>query len=163
MQTREWMNNNSAIMTLGAVVLLVVALVVMINTISGGGGAGTVNALYFYDLQSGELFEAPVESKAPIDAPSGANNGVRARVFACGECTSSDRTPAYLEKYTDQAKAAIQAGNADATANPNAMLIRAVDGDQWVPSASQAGSEIVSQAIQRLGCNAENRPRECFP
>lgn len=45
------------------------------------------NTVYYYDLGTDQLFVAPPADVTPIDAPSGKDNGVRAYVFACGDCS----------------------------------------------------------------------------
>jgi len=65
---------------------------------------------WYYDLNTGTLFTAPSGQLPPINAPSGPTPsgepaGVRAFVFACGECANpADRFPAYLQKFTPGAK-----------------------------------------------------------
>ena len=65
---------------------------------------------YFYDLNTGKLFTAPLQLAPPVIAPSGplesgellaSQAGVRAYVFACGACDELDRRyVGWLETYT---------------------------------------------------------------
>src|SRR5688572_11816004 len=92
MKARDWMNNNSALVTIAAVVLLVISLGVIIMQTKPRGSVGPVE-LYYYDLNTGKLFVAMSDQNPPIDAPSGGFRGpdgppagVRAHVFGCGNC-----------------------------------------------------------------------------
>jgi hypothetical protein len=92
MPARDFLNNNSAVVTILALVVLVGALGAIIWN-SGGGGGQEFMQRYYYDLNTGKLFVDSKSKIAPIDAPSGPYNGkqggVSAVVFGCGECQSS--------------------------------------------------------------------------
>ncbi len=78
----------------------------------GPGDVGRYH--FFYDLNTGKLFVADALEIAPIEAPSGKPfalpdgteipAGVRAFVYACGECDPKTRKIGYLEMYTQEAK-----------------------------------------------------------
>jgi hypothetical protein len=61
--------------------------------------------VYFYDLDSGELFAQPAEAMPPVDAPSGANKGVRAFVYTCGSC-ADDQQIGYIQMLDEKGLAA---------------------------------------------------------
>jgi len=85
MGLRETINQNSAVVTVGAVVLLIIALGVTVCSISGGGTSATgpgVGQQWFLDEGTNKLFAAEADAVPPIQAPSG-KDGVRAYVFTC--------------------------------------------------------------------------------
>ncbi|MEM6391845.1 MAG: hypothetical protein AAF797_03645 [Planctomycetota bacterium] len=85
MAVREYLNNNPAVVTIAAVVLLIVCLALIVRQLLGGGG-GQARDMFFYDTASGQVFIESAAQFAPIEAPSGAGNGVRAHIYACGDC-----------------------------------------------------------------------------
>lgn len=72
---------------------------------------GTARNVYYYDLNTGELFIANAGLIPPIDAPSGVlrgtssgKAGVRAYVFGCGSCSPEDLHVAWIEMYDHEAR-----------------------------------------------------------
>ena len=125
MSLRDSMNNNSALVTLAAVVLLVVALGWIILKSKGPSGASQFKSQYYYDLNTGTIFAADSSEMPPIETPSGPDKtgnpaGVRARVFACGDCRRSyvgmteaqmeeaGAFIAFIEKFTPEFKKAVE-------------------------------------------------------
>ena len=102
-KVREWVNNNSAVATALAVLALVVALAVLVWTSGVGRARGAPSQQWFFDLQSGELYEAAMDEIPPIDTESGAGNGVKAIVYSCSSC-DSDRQIAWIERYKPDAR-----------------------------------------------------------
>ena len=125
MKLRDWLNNNSAVVTIVAVVILVISLGIIVWQTTGGGGNHVVD-VYYYDVNTGEIFLGKSDEIPPIEAPSGPIDGqpagYRAYVFACGDCPSNSEivgaTPeqlsgmntfvGWVKKYTQDAKAAIE-------------------------------------------------------
>jgi len=60
---------------------------------------------WFLDLKTGKLFAAKGTNIPPIDAESGSGQGVRAIVVGCGDCSEANRTIAYIQMFTDEARA----------------------------------------------------------
>ncbi len=88
-----------------AVVLLLVGVGLIV--LRGGGpsqtsGGAAPSNLYYYDLQSGELFAGPTDAIGTIEAPSG-GDGVRAFVYTCGECTQDELVVGYIQRLNDKA------------------------------------------------------------
>ncbi len=173
-KVRDWMNNNSAVVTVAAVVLLLVALSAIIWQNSGSNrGGGRIENIYFYDMGSGQLFSGKASGIPPITAESG-GEGVRAYVYGCGDCSETNRYIAYLEKNTPEAKAAMEKmQNPDAN-NPEGqapeeydpmitqgVLVRAVEGGQWVPMYSEMGQKITGALEGK--CAAGTRLVPCLP
>ena len=98
-----------------AIILIALVIVGTIGffMMSDGDGGGP-KKLWFYDLNSGELFAGDVSELPPIEAPSGdlknAKTGTAAGVLASvikieGQ---EDRTIAYLQQYSPEAKEIIR-------------------------------------------------------
>jgi hypothetical protein len=103
----NWLAKNPAIVGLVTVLLIVVAGAMAYRTFAGGRNYATGREVWFYDLQSGELFGGAPNAHPPIAAPSdrdatdGARHGVRAFVYACGSCdVAENRSIVYVERYT---------------------------------------------------------------
>ena len=181
MSVREWVNNNSAAATAAAVVLLCVALGVIVWN-NASGQRGMVGDAYFYDLASDELFLHDLQNHPPVVGPSGERQGVRAYVFACGECPrardirglsaeeleqQTDAFIAYFERWPERARAVL-AGEVEPDDEYELMRvqhegteIRAVDGDRWVPMESGPGADITARAAERCGPNVQRQ--FCMP
>jgi len=117
-------------------------------------GARTVTSAYYDDLGAERLFTDSPDKKPPIDAPSG-HQGVGAAVFACGDCADSgSHFIAYLEKFTDEFKVALKKGIPSPDLFVAGHLVRAVEGDEWIPRQSPRGEQLVQLALQRCGRHA---------
>lgn len=170
MGLREIMQSNQPIVAVLAVVVIVGSIVWM----SGGGSGNSLpKSVYFYDLGSGELFPADRAAQPPIDAPSGAGQGVKAVVYACGECNDAALSVAFLTTYTPEAVAAMKKmatatdGEVDialseAIERGSLVAVPAAEGAevQWVNAMSEAGNAIMGRAGELCG----NEPaKPCFP
>jgi len=162
MGMREWMNENSSIVTGAAVVLLVVAIWVAIRQVSPGGPQ-TVGEVWYSDTQTGKLFKADREKIPPITSPDG-NTAVRAHLFGCGDCSEANRFVGYYERYSDKAKQvleqaeqALAAGDDEAAmeaemrAEEASMsgLMYSVDGKEWFPAQSRKGEFVTSEGLEK--------------
>jgi len=146
---REWINNNSAVVTVAAVAILIVSLAVIINQGRGRSGPNTPGNAFFYDTVTKKVFTDDATKIPPIQSPDG-NPAVRAHFFTCGDCADeSDRFLGYYEKYTDDVKAQLEA-------NPQAFelyemayegRLYSADGENWVTAESPDGIAI-TQALQ---------------
>ena len=175
MNVREWLNNNSAVATLVAVVVLVISLAILVYT-GGGGSRVTEIDLYYYDLNTGELFTASSRLIPPIEAPSGPTPegepaGVRAYLYSCSDCDDeSTHRIAWLERYTPEAKQRIE----NYRNNPEQFAeeayyememqqdhqVRRPEDNQWQNINTQAGQQIMEIAMQ---CPEGQRPQICYP
>ena len=102
--------------------------------------------------------------------PNGEPGGVRARVFACGDCSDpSNRFIGWLEKLTPEAKYSIQDGQSGrwegftSTGMPyvEGLLVRAVDGEYWYGATSEEGRKL--QEAPRKRCAPGVVLNSCFP
>jgi hypothetical protein len=136
---REWINNNSATVTIGAVVALVVALGVWYWQQRPTREAIVVRQVYFYDLDKGELLTLPRDQVPPARTKSGEGKGVRAYVYSCGECTKEQMFIGYLERYPDDARQELLSRRANPQANsPSGRSIEELEDTRLVAAEEDA-------------------------
>ena len=88
----ELIQKHSAIAAILAVTMLTFALMNSSNEpMPSSSASGSCHHIWYYDLNTRELFRAPYDSGNPCDAPSGPRAdgtpaGVFATVYACGDC-----------------------------------------------------------------------------
>jgi len=126
--------------------------------------------LWFYNLKTDKLFPVSDMTLPPIDTESGPQTGVRAYVYSCGECTESEQFIAYLESMMPATKQAVEQQikrtgaptgiGAALEKNEGGLLVRAVEGTQWVPQLSPLGQQIMEVGRLQGGCP---HPRPCIP
>jgi hypothetical protein len=106
--------------------------------------------VWFYDLNTGELFSASSKQTGPIAAPSGPlpngePAGLRAHVYSfVRDPNASERFVGFLEKpdpNTDVSKLTGDRSNFKEWAR--GRLIKRVGGDTWVSPTSQRGRQII--------------------
>lgn len=165
-KVREWVNRNSAIVTIGAVVVLILSLGTIILSQGGRAPVRPVD-VYYYDVGTGDLFQEKNTLIPPISAPSG-KPGVRAYVFACGDCgDDSKRFIGWLEMYTPDAKRIMtspptEAENMDAfEVMERGHLISVPGNNEWVSMSSEEGFEIMDSIQNKCGEGAT--VSSCFP
>lgn len=182
MNVREWLNNNSAIVTVVAVLVLCFALAFIIwNSSSNNRRYGPID-VYFVDLNTSEIFVARSDQIPPIAAPSdndGGKSGVRAHIFACGDCPSGLRGRtideladnevfvAYLERYTDEAQSLLSGDMQPEDeeryymAMEMGQLVTAPGSSNWVSMNSERGYMLMSRSSERCGSGVV--PSLCRP
>ena len=157
-----------------AVVLHTLAVLAMYHQQAGGAVSGApdqpneAGLANWYDTGTGRLYGAKGELLAPMPAPSGAE-GVKAIVCTRGSPENkADRFIAYLEKYTPQGRAQMQAVQQEHPGDfieqmtriaAEEKLVKAAQGGQWVPAGSAEGKAVMSAAqgpgIKRCGSYLE--------
>ncbi len=177
-RAREWVNQNSAAVTIGAVVILIFSLAYLwFSNSSGSPGSRAVMNAYFYDVESNEMFEAKADELPPIMSKNN-HKAYKAYVFTCGECSNeADRFVGYYEGFTDDYKtkrqAAIDAAKAGGKVpmpdeamymeegySKGRMISR--DGKKWHASDAPEGIAInmdLSKACDTKG----GRLKPCYP
>jgi hypothetical protein len=164
MSVRNFLNNNPAVMTIAAIVVLLICLAVLFRTVSGGGGGGPAgDGVYFYNLNTDEVFKQPFDAVPPVTTDSGPATGVRAYVYSCGACKPSEWTVAYVEMYPEAARDVI-VNQPDSFAAYDALdsgrMVRTLDSEEWVPAQSQRGLDITDSIIDL--CNG-GKINACLP
>lgn len=157
MSLQDVIQKNQPVIAVVAIVVLVFAVYSTMRTTGAVGGGPP--RVYYYDLQSGDLFVDVKNQDAPIDAPSG-GQGVLAHVYSCTDCgDEASRFVAYVEKLTDEAKAEAVKTEPDLQLLAEGRVISAV-GDEmnWVMMDSPAGGHITGIAHNKC-----EQPQRCFP
>lgn len=152
------------------VVVVIVAIAGFILIRSNGGSEALGS--WYYDLGTGELFVGPDSAIAPIEAESGVNQGVRAYIYTCGDCSSEQRKLIYLSKMTEEAKQALSTSIAQPGVESEATRI-VDEGERvamppqnpgapvtWVAATSPQGRSIM--AALRTMCNG-SIGKPCLP
>lgn len=147
-----------------AVVIVVAAVVIALNARTGPEphkfSRDNVDKVWFYDLNNGELFAQPLNTRPPVKAPSGDKDGkpagVRAHVFACdGHCGDKDaRHIRYLETTAEGG------ASEETLVDESHRLVRVLDGEEWHSYNSKEGLAVRGNAFK---CPNGGRDRPCFP
>lgn len=166
-KVRKFLNQNSMVVTIITLMVLVgsIAAILMYNRPT----VYEPMEVYYYDLDTNELFEGMSDDIPPVTAPSG-GYGVRAYVYTCSSCTDPDALfIGYLEMFTREAKEMMNrptGSTADITPEEEMMLlqqghlVRAVEGEGWVPESSEAGLMITDAPYEICGEGSMVRPCE---
>lgn len=131
------------------VAVVVVLVLIGAAVVIAGRGSGDVppppvaSGLYFFDLDTGETFTAPVDAVPPIDAPSGAARGVLAHVFACGDCATAAHAVLYIE--TVDGDPALQ------TSRRVALPPKPGEKPNWLQATSPQSAPVTSQFLTHCG------------
>lgn len=167
MSIRDFLNNNSALVTILAVVLLIVALGFIVMQLGGGGNRVRTIPVYYYDLDTGELFERESDTIPPVETSSGEMNGVRAFVFACNDCSDeSDRFVGYLEMFTQEAKEILEMAPEDRPEDvpydfyESGRLVKTPESDRWFEANSPQGFQIMESVREQC---PDGDPQPCYP
>ena len=125
-------------------VLLIVFVAVTLPTLRESRVPGVSSKEWYYDLNTGELFESKAGQMPPIESPSGpladgTDAGVRAYVFI--DSSRGEQIIGFLEK-----EVAIEPTDSEITEGPvSEKLLKRVDGEEWVPAASEEGRAIAKE------------------
>jgi len=160
---REIVNRNAGVVIGTTVVVVIIASALAWRTFSGPPEAFQKPKLqkmaYWYDLNTKELFEAPLTEDMEMETDSGPYEGgpagVRAKVYSCGNCREN-RFIGWLEKRNPEVKGQVL----DELQLSRAFLVRSEDGDQWVPLSSPAGQRIINSVDDRC---ATGELKKCWP
>ena len=138
MKARQWLNTHpGAALGIGlAMVLVALGVLWFATRPPADPGARPV---YYMDMDTGEVFDAPRGSVPFTEAPSG-GHGARAYVFSCGAC-NADEWFGYLESYSDEVRAQHKPGDPlDDMSDDH--LIRPMEGGDWRPFFSRTGNRL---------------------
>jgi hypothetical protein len=176
---RAALNSHPTISTAGAVVLLAFCLGAVGWQLMGSETEPWREATYFYDLNTGRIFIA-APSEAPIPAPSGSTAdgkpaGVRARIYACGDCrdsyagmttkevAESDAELTFIQRPMEEQENGDQASPEATAYGPPELGYRtevALPGErEW---ASVLSSRAQSMMEPKLQCSG-SQPEPCYP
>jgi hypothetical protein len=174
---RNCANNNPKIVIgicIGAVLLL---LLIVIAQLMPYRSPITLppHKVWFYDLNTNELFVADGDKIPPIKAPSdklvdGEPAGVKAHVLSyIRDPNESERFIGYLEKYTPEGKKLLSTVKKSGTGVTKEMIqelnknrfVRTADDNRWFLADSDRGRAILEQVF-RTNEKGE-RPHACIP
>ena len=189
---RWWINDHAVTVTVLSVILLVICFGAMLQQYRPPTHLPQITSEWFFDQVTGTIFEAHSNAIPPIatteypDQLELVEAGVRAYIFACGECPTdlqgmtieqveqSGAFVGWLEQYTDAAKEEMSRAHslrADKHVPPVAfeflMLwekghqICRTDDEQWVLAMSEDGVKIMHDLRNR--CAGGNYPKRCYP
>jgi len=126
--------------------------------LSGTGGdtpPPPITKWYFYNVKTKKLFPVDAATEAPIDTDSGPKTGVRAMVFACGDC--SDQTKhfiGYLQSRKPFQKSMLNNDKSAKMFKPGVTMVEVIrepDSNKWVLVNSKEGAKIQGKVQQRCG------------
>lgn len=177
-KTRDWVNKNSAAVTIGAIVILIFALAYIWLQNKGPSYSGAAMDMWFYDVNADKLFIDKGDKYPPIDAPSG-GKAFKAYIFTCGSCANeSERFAGYYEGFTDEFKEMMQkaqeaAKNGNQAVMPEAAMymeegyakgrLISKDGKEWVESNSVEGIAITTELSKACEKRGGGQLKPCYP
>ena len=160
---REWMNQNSSLVTIAAIAILVIAIGAIFWNNRDDRGVGPIDEVWFYVPETKEMFAADSKLLPPIDRNG--KKAVKAHVYGCGDCSEANRFTGYYETYTDQGKAKMEQIMAQMGQDPEkdaelesvsydiSMSERKLSGDgvKWVPAESEEANMIQEKMREKCG------------
>lgn len=129
--------------------ILLIALVVVLLQGERTPNRDITLGAFYLDTKTGEVFTDKIGTLPPIKAPSGEATGVRALVFACGQCDPlENRFVGYLSRFTDEAKAVMESDTATPLEARDAKFggrrIKRVGDADWKVWQSEEGAAIIA-------------------
>ena len=183
----QWLNRNSAVITMGAVVGLMVVLAYIIFRTDKPHTE--VLRQWYYDVTTNTFFAVqgpPIDGFSGKQTENGESSGVRAHIYACGDCipdlegqtpeqiASLGMTVPYLEKMDPKVKRQMEQLSKDPSPTMSLpyridlldpmrhnYLVRTLDDPTWHRSESIKGREIIRSS--RTTCSDGEDPRPCHP
>lgn len=179
---RGWVDRHPNI-TLG---IGIVCLFIAINVLffSGKPSKQSSGNVYFFDMDSGELFAAQQAQIMPISNPNSSSDtntmSVRAHVFSCGSCNEKEQFIGYLQTHNPHVIKRMQHAHAgmkqplplaiqliQLSESPNGHLVQAFDSQndrpigKWYGRQSRDADMIVRTVQNR--CEDGQLPKRCEP
>lgn len=184
MVLKAWMSKNSLAIAIVAVLVACFALAFTFWLEFGKGGGRAPQNAYYYDPGTGQVFISSAGQHPPIETPTGELNGVRAQIFACGDCPGNldgmslreiedaGAFVAYFEQYSTEAKAILEGyGGGEnngsisyeefMSAAEGGLLIQRPGDTAWVNTFSTTASRILDTPTER--CEGVGPPTPCRP
>ena len=171
---RQWVNDNSAVVTVAAVVVLVLAVLFIFRGQFGGGidipNADELQA-YFYDTVTEEVF-VDKQNKIPPFVNEAGHECVKVRMYTCGNCAESERWPAFYEKFTEDMKKQYEEAMAQSGGKYIPMMggmmgpgqmggtLMSLDGQNWV---TQMDPSIRGRYKEMMTKCPDGKYRPCNP
>ncbi|MFA7238009.1 MAG: hypothetical protein WC058_14195 [Phycisphaeraceae bacterium] len=158
--------NQNAVVVVAVVVVVVAGFFIFRNFADNPGTPPGSGKAWFYDTVKKTYFKDKADQFPPISSPDG-NPAIRAHFFSCGSCDSEkERFPGFYDKYTDEAKAKLEA--ARKAQKPEEMagmemyyeigVQYSIDGEHWFQPSSMEYQEALQKA---LNCPKGGRAKYC--
>lgn len=159
MSIREKMNGPAG--TAVVVVILALSVVCWFALAEKPDPGRTTNGWYFLDLNTKELVKKPVDTLSPADG----GQSLRAYVFSCSSCDDkASHFIAYLERYTDDALAAVKDTSLDMDVQNNRRIagweLRSSDSETWIKATSPEGQKLMNFPLEKC---SSSKPQPCDP
>ena len=145
MSIRSLIAEKQGLVTICVLVGLIVAIVLIVMQTMGGPAYSSES--WFYDTETGELF-ADSFGSPPVDAPSGAGNGVVAYVL---ECDGTKHIYWLMNKETDD-----QGNQIELAAIPSDNL-------EWYPRQSTEASLAMGKRYKEISDECGTKPESSTP
>ena len=153
---RDWLNNNERVASIACVIIIIIGVIWTIVAMTGGdenaGNSDLISDLsWYYDVTTGEAFQAHWRQVPPITSPAG-NEAVRVSFFSCGSCGAGERFAGYYMKYTPQFKKRADADPAlfEATMGENCEgRLFSIDGKNWIAAGNAMDAGVVEHFRER--------------
>jgi hypothetical protein len=156
---RQWLNNHQAISTTLVLVVLITSLIFLGSFFTADSTPDY--SVYYFDLNKRVVFEGRT-GRAPVEAPSGPTDdgepaGVKAFIYACGQCKGSyaGMAPNDIRNSADGALLAYVQ-----KAHEGFPMFSSPEEIQWVHFNSSKGDAL---AARRPDCSNGQQARRCHP
>jgi len=160
LQFGKWVQAHQHMLIVCIVVVWLSTLAVIGLTSMPQTANATPQTAWFYDLNTGELFEASY-AIPPIATSSGKHDGepagVMAYVFSCGKCSADQRYIGWLETRQEpgisaaalEAEQELKPGTPLLLQEASGTMIRRVDDKQWYPIEGEAAQHVMDEALSK--------------
>ena len=171
---RQWVNDNSAVVTVATVAILILAVLFIFKDKFGGGPDIPDIAdqkSYYYDTVTLKNFVDGRDKTPPFLNEAG-NECVRVRMYTCGSCAEGEMWPAFYEKYTEEFKQQLEEIRAKTDGNYMPMMggmmgpgqtggmLLSTDGQNWV---TQMDPSIRDKYKEMMTKCPDGKYRPCNP
>jgi hypothetical protein len=152
MQIRQYLNDHPAVVWSIAGPLTLVALLFVAWWMWPNTQGEPQPMSYFYDLNTGELFEAPADTVGPIETESGPYKGMPAGVRAHVYCYGTYREG--VKKFVGYLEVPVESVpkdqwppglEPDPDSEVGDFLVRRPDDDHWTGGSSAEGARIMEE------------------
>ena len=154
---KKWINLNPRVVIGIAAVSFLLFIVIAIGQLIPDKPAGIEEPkkVWFYDINSKQLFAAKTSNLPPIKAPSGplpdgTPAGVRAYVFASNDPNGTEPVIGFLETFSPEGKEIQKTYDSkkhDAKQWAEGRLFRRPNDKEWVPADSPEGQAIYEKFL----------------
>lgn len=166
-KVRNAINNNSLVVSIATVVVIVSLIFFLLYNMRVIGNSVRVPTKSFYvEEEDMSVTERPIADIPPLMGKSGKLTLVRGVFYTY--TTDKDKKLAYMEKYTEKAKAAMEKMQKSKEMNGEEVMIaeeglwvRSKDDPKWYKSQTEQGQKILSAVgAEGTGTPPKNDPKD---